>query len=701
VFQEAWVLSWRLLDADQLITVDHPDCAAGGQALPLTFVRANRETAARARTMSAGDDSPYLGRRQRLKQQPELSESLLSSSQQAAAPVGFTIGHAEPTGDGSKLAHDGAAEAQATLVRADTRHLRTGEDGVEQERSEVALLWELGAPLLVARVADEISWLLIFHYWGIMGTAYSGAGYDAYSGMQFSLVFIFGAQQALYTMVPQATGAGNEKQVGVLLQVVLFWTTVIMGVPTALSWAYMGDLMSSFQLLAVAPADCGADVGGSMGSPQADEQAMLEEARLISDYGMASNLYLLPYIWVVGLTTWLESIEVVEEAESIAALGSLAKAGLSCLFMFHLGSSRITDASMEESDWKSSAVTDQPGWPVVVGYQLNGFAYASVVAYSAQLALLLWVVFFWKRHHEKYWRGWDLAATLNPELNKRFLVLAAPLIVQYAMQNWAWFIIQMTMSSQCEDLSSAYGVTSSFTNTAGSVSTALYTAISVRVGTNLGEGRPRAAERVMKLGWIFGAVAGGAISLLLYLFRKELAGFFSDDPNVNALSIGVSGQVSLYYFLNSMMWAFWAPLEGQMRTVLPSVALTIGMWAVTVPLTIATIKYGWGGVAVDLTITGCDTPGQCASNCGLFDGPCTLAQSQLSASWWVGNLGMLTTMGLMLWACLTSDWVELTKLAQESAEIIEDDDGPEGEGNDVAKAAGGSRFSTGDIGEAP
>ena len=205
----------------------------------------------------------------------------------------------------------------------------------------------------------------------------------------------------------------------------------------------------------------------------------------------------------------------------------------------------------------------------------------------------------------------------------------------------------------------------------------------------------------MKLGWIFGAVAGGAISLLLYLFRKELAGFFSDDPNVNALSIGVSGQVSLYYFLNSMMWAFWAPLEGQMRTVLPSVALTIGMWAVTVPLTIATIKYGWGGVAVDLTITGCDTPGQCASNCGLFDGPCTLAQSQLSASWWVGNLGMLTTMGLMLWACLTSDWVELTKLAQESAEIIEDDDGPEGEGNDVAKAAGGSRFSTGDIGEAP
>ena len=35
---------------------------------------------------------------------------------------------------------------------------------------------------------------------------------------------------------------------------------------------------------------------------------------------------------------------------------------------------------------------------------------------------------------------------------------------------------------------------------------------------------------------------------------------------------------------------------------------------------------------------------------------------------------MATTMGLMLWACLTSDWEKLSILAQESAEIIDDDD---------------------------
>ena len=87
-----------------------------------------------------------------------------------------------------------------------------GDASAEEERSETRLLWELGWPLLIARVADEVSWLSIYAFWGQMGSAVSGAGYDAYTGMQFTLVFIFGAQQALYTMVPQATGAGTRRR---------------------------------------------------------------------------------------------------------------------------------------------------------------------------------------------------------------------------------------------------------------------------------------------------------------------------------------------------------------------------------------------------------------------------------------------------------------------------------------------------------
>ena len=53
----------------------------------------------------------------------------------------------------------------------------------------------------------------------------------------------------------------------------------------------------------------------------------------------------------------------------------------------------------------------------------------------------------------------------------------------------------------------------------GSVSTAIYVAVSVRVGTLLGENKPDNARYVAKLGMILASGAGALISLLIYLFR--------------------------------------------------------------------------------------------------------------------------------------------------------------------------------------
>jgi hypothetical protein len=42
-----------------------------------------------------------------------------------------------------------------------------------------------------------------------METVDQAAQYNVVSGQQFTLVFIFGAQQALYTMVPQASATAG------------------------------------------------------------------------------------------------------------------------------------------------------------------------------------------------------------------------------------------------------------------------------------------------------------------------------------------------------------------------------------------------------------------------------------------------------------------------------------------------------------
>ena len=61
-------------------------------------------------------------------------------------------------------------------------------------------------------------------------------------------------------------------------------------------------------------------------------------------------------------------------------------------------------------------------------------ACCATLQYGSQLVLLLLIVFFLKKHHKPYWQKWDLAQVFNPALNRRFIILAAPMVVQYAMQ---------------------------------------------------------------------------------------------------------------------------------------------------------------------------------------------------------------------------------------------------------------------------
>ena len=189
----------------------------------------------------------------------------------------------------------------------------------------------------------------------------------------------------------------------------------------------------------------------------------------------------------------VQSIEAVHAVESIKALGSVCRLGAAYLLMW------------------------------TFDYGLDGYAYASAVSYGLTLLLVLvytlihcptWsladhgcflliserarplmhqvfiVCFVVQGEHKDYWPGWDLAAILNPKLNKRFLYLAVPMMVQYALQNGSIFYYQMLMSAQDCNLAAAYGATGAFTNTGGSVSLAIYVAVSVRVGTCLGASKP-------------------------------------------------------------------------------------------------------------------------------------------------------------------------------------------------------------------
>jgi len=172
------------------------------------------------------------------------------------------------------------------------------------------------------------------------------------------------------------------------------------------------------------------------------------------------------------------------------------------------------------------------------------------------------------------------------------------MIAQYALQNWANFFFQMLMSKADCQLAAAYGATGAFTNTGGSVSLAIYVAVSVRVGNCLGENKPANAKHVAWLGFQLAAFCGAVISWLIYLFREWLAVRFSpggEGSIVYKETVEAVPIVAIYYWLNSLCWGAWGILQGQMRNALSTASLLFGVWVVSVPLSVCvSTTIGWG-----------------------------------------------------------------------------------------------------------
>ena len=94
--------------------------------------------------------------------------------------------------------------------------------------------------------------------------------------MNLFAVLIWSAQQAMFSMVPQAAGAGNSKKVSDMLTMSLVWTCVIILIPTCCAYWFLGDMITM-------PEDGGASgygyggygtdtIGGCLGVPEPEPE---------------------------------------------------------------------------------------------------------------------------------------------------------------------------------------------------------------------------------------------------------------------------------------------------------------------------------------------------------------------------------------------------------------------------------------------
>ena len=116
-------------------------------------------------------------------------------------------------------------------------------------------------------------------------------------------------------MAPQAVGADSREQVGVVLQLTLFWTLVVLGPLTSVAVYFMGDILIALNLISYA-GDAGSGSGAESWFYDSHHHT---ETQAIMSFSHASTWWILPYVAVTTVTTWLDSISVVQAPSFISA----------------------------------------------------------------------------------------------------------------------------------------------------------------------------------------------------------------------------------------------------------------------------------------------------------------------------------------------------------------------------------------------
>jgi Na+-driven multidrug efflux pump len=179
------------------------------------------------------------------------------------------------------------------------------------------------------------------------------------------------------------------------------------------------------------------------------------EGAAVQSFSHASAWWMMPYIIVTTVTTWLDAISVVQAPSFISAIFAVGGVGVAWLLMyegFEISSDLVTGSEGGEGDADGSKFSI--GVPAL---GLNGFAYASAITYTLQFIVLYLYVFKYRGQHKHVWFGWQPKRVFHSGLMCRFIKLSLPMMLQYALNSWTSTIFQLFMSRHSELFAAAYG----------------------------------------------------------------------------------------------------------------------------------------------------------------------------------------------------------------------------------------------------
>ncbi|ODN31141.1 MATE family efflux transporter [Fervidobacterium thailandense] len=151
---------------------------------------------------------------------------------------------------------------------------------------------------------------------------------------------------------------------------------------------------------------------------------------------------------------------------------------------------------------------------------------------------------------------------------------------------------------------SAYGIGNRVTNLVSMVSFGLAGAVSTMVGQFIGARRYDDAERAVSRAFFWNVVIIGILSVITFIFGKEVTRFFIDDPAVIDM-----GEIYFRYISFSMpiftaYMIYNSALVGAGKTILTMIGDIVRLWGIRIPIIGAlAVTMGFRGIFVGMIVS--------------------------------------------------------------------------------------------------
>ncbi len=236
-----------------------------------------------------------------------------------------------------------------------------------------------------------------------------------------------------------------------------------------------------------------------------------------------------------------------------------------------------------------------------------GCGYASAITMWL-IAIILWAYMMWR----PIYRPLGIFARVSRprrEIFKEVLVLGVPIAVMVTAEAGLFNAVAVLMGTRGTEITAAHQIAINFAATMFMIPLALSSAITVRVGHELGAGDPQRARYAGRFGIIVCAGFMSCSALFLLVFRDAVVGMYTDDPIVTGIAISLLLMAAIFQVADGVQIGAAGALRGYKDTRIPMLINTFAYWMLAFPLAyLAAVtwelppNYIWGGFVLGLSV---------------------------------------------------------------------------------------------------